>query len=138
VQWGGGELLQVERRPPPFTGETFWEACKTYFPPELLTPAATFLLRLSSSATKQKTKAPRGIGQRVQTLMTGPLKMEQGMARRFIAVGLCKCLDEAGFRTEPCRCGAYERVTKAHKQWRSDRRKGKSGGVRQPRSILTP
>ena len=134
VQWGDGPRQEIERPRPPLTGLEFWEACQKYFPTELHTPAAAFLLKLSEKAQRADAKKAgrgrpsRGIGQRVHDMMTGPIGFDQATARRLVAADLCTCGDKPGFAAERCTCGEYARVTELHRQWLRARRKGSQKG----------
>jgi hypothetical protein len=141
AQWGDGPLLQFERqRLAPLTDKEFWEACEKYFPPELHAAAAAYLLEQLRKAQRpdgDTTKArgpgrkPGGIGSRVEGLMTGPLALDQKIARRMVASSVCTCGPEINRRwvstgeIAPCTCGAYERVSYLHNQWRRAQRKGR-------------
>lgn len=129
AQWGDGPLLEFERhRLAPLTDAEFWKACKTYFPPDLQSLAAAYLLEKVRRADGNKNargtigRPPGGIGRQVHELITGPFKWDQTTARRLVAGPLCTCRDKHGFPAERCACGAYARVTASHKQWRRDQR----------------
>jgi hypothetical protein len=116
----------------PLTDKQFWEACKKYFPAELQTPAAAYLLKMFKKAQRADAKKntgkgrPPGVGSQVEELMTGPFKWDQRTARRLVAGGLCECRDKRGFPAEHCTCGSYESVADLHKQWRLDQQKAKA------------
>jgi hypothetical protein len=114
----------------PLTDKQFWEACKNYFPAELHTPAATWLLKMferaqRADAEKGARGRPPGIGSQVEELMTGPLGLDQKMARRLVAFSVCKCLDENGHPALLCTCDAYACVADLHKQFLHDQRNPK-------------
>jgi len=107
--------------------EKLLKACKEHFPAELHAQARDWIremfLGTAKSARKTFGRPPGGIGSQVDVLINRQ-GFDQTAARQLVADGLCECANRSG----PCMCGAYERVSTTHKQWKRDQRRSKSGG----------